>query len=109
MANLPTEKVNELKQLIHNHLNQMDVNSKIKDYLDESFVSDERNRSVVEEETILTVLRERGLVDEVMKSLKFEGTEARNDGHRRPKAEEHRETQRNVEGIAERRGEVVNS
>lgn len=91
MANLPAEKVNELRQLIHSHLNQMDVHSKIKGCLDESFVSDERHRNVVEEDKILNVLREKGLVDEVMKTLKFEGIEKKHHDQERSKAGEHRE------------------
>lgn len=105
MANLPAEKVNELKQLIHSHLNQTDVHSKIKDCLDESFVSNERHRNVVEEGEILNVLRERGLVDEVMKTLKFEGIEKKGDEHERSKAGEPRE--KRVGKYTDSRGKIL--
>lgn len=91
MANLPTEKVNELKQLIHSHLNQIDVHSKIKGCLDESFASNDQDKNVVEEDRILNVLRERGLIDEVMKTLKFEGIEVKGDVYKRSRAAEHQE------------------
>jgi hypothetical protein len=74
MANLPTEKVNELKQLIHSHLNQTDVHSKIKSCLDDSFGAEADARSGrVDENAILNVMRERGVISDVMRTLKFEG------------------------------------
>lgn len=73
MANLPTEKVNELKQLIHSHLNQTDVQSKIKSCLDNSFGAEGDARSgEVDENAILNTLRERGVISDVMRTLKFE-------------------------------------
>ena len=78
MANLPTEKVNELKQLIHSHLNQTDVHSKIKNCLDDSFKAGGDARSgAVDENAILHTLRERGVINDVMRTLKFEGVDSR--------------------------------
>lgn len=77
---LPAEKVHELKQIIHNHLSQMDMHSKIKGCLDESFTDEDDGREVTEA-TLLNALKERGIVDDVMKTLKFEGV----DGQRKKK------------------------
>ena len=69
---LPAEKVHELKQIIHSHLSQMNVHSKIKGCLDDSF-TDEDDRRGIDEATLLNALKERGIVDDVMRTLKFEG------------------------------------
>ena len=106
MANLPSEKVNELKQLIHNHLNQIDVHSKIKDCLnEESFAGqtssdhDHDQTSTGEEDRILGILREKGLIDEVMRTLKFEGTESSDkkdvkNKHKNQHADKHKTTEK---------------
>ena len=70
---LPSEKVYELKQIIHNHLSQMDMHSKIKGCLDESFTDEDDGRGGITEATLLNALKERGIVDDVIKTLKFEG------------------------------------
>lgn len=88
---LPTEKVHELKQIIHNHLAQMNVHSKIKECLDESFTGDDPTHRGVDEASLLSALRERGLVDDVMRTLKFEGLperEPRRSKERRRETEE---------------------
>ena len=70
---LPAEKVHELKQIIHSHLSQMNVHSRIKEYLDESLRDEDQDRGAVDEATLLNALRERGIVEDVMNTLKFEG------------------------------------
>ncbi|CAH3025955.1 unnamed protein product [Porites evermanni] len=72
---LPTEKVQELKQIIHNHLSQMNVHSRIKECVDESFRGDDRESGALDEAGLLSALKERGIVDDVMNTLKFEGLE----------------------------------
>ena len=72
---LPSEKVQELKQIIHNHLSQMSVHSRIKEYVDESFRGDDPGGSGIDEAGLLNALKERGIVDDVMNTLKFEGLE----------------------------------
>ena len=72
---LPSEKVQELKQIIHNHLSQMNVHSRIKEYVDESFRGEDPERSGIDEAGMLNALKERGIVDDVMNTLKFEGLE----------------------------------
>ncbi|CAB3981640.1 Centrosomal of 76 kDa [Paramuricea clavata] len=90
MANLPTEKVNELKQLIHSHLNQTDVHSKIKSCLDDSFGAEADARSgAVDENAILNILRERGVINDVMRTLKFEGVGSREGGGERERVVDH--------------------
>lgn len=90
MANLPTEKVNELKQLIHSHLNQTDVHSKIKSCLDDSFGAEADARSgAVDENAILNILRERGVINDVMRTLKFEGVGSREGGGERERLIDH--------------------
>lgn len=71
---LPAEKVYELKQLIHNHLSQMNVHSKIKGYLDET-LTDEDDERAVDEAVLLNALKQRGIVDDVMRTLRFEGVD----------------------------------
>lgn len=72
---LPSEKVHELKQIIHNHVSQMNVHSRIKDYVDESFRGEDPGSAGVDEAGLLDALKERGIVDDVMNTLKFEGLE----------------------------------
>ena len=72
---LPTEKVQELKQIIHSHLSQMNVHSRIKEYVDESFRGDDVESGGIDEAGLLNALKERGIVDDVMNTLKFEGLE----------------------------------
>lgn len=72
---LPLEKVQELKQIIHSHLSQMNVHSRIKEYVDESFRGDDPESSGIDEAGLLDALKERGIVDDVMNTLKFEGLE----------------------------------
>ncbi len=72
---LPSEKVQELKQIIHSHLSQMNVHSRIKEYVDESFRGDDPESSGIDEAGLLNALKERGIVDDVMNTLKFEGLE----------------------------------
>ena len=72
---LPTEKVQELKQIIHNHLSQMNVHSRIKECVDESFRGDDLESGALDEAGLLNALKERGIVDDVMNTLKFEGLE----------------------------------
>ncbi|XP_032225955.2 centrosomal protein of 76 kDa [Nematostella vectensis] len=69
---LPPEKIQELKQIIHNHMSHASVHSRIKGCVEESFVGDDRE---IDEASLLNALKEKGIVDEVMRSLRFEGLE----------------------------------
>ena len=72
---LPSEKVHELKQIIHSHVSQMNVHSRIRDCVDESFRGEEAESVGIDEAGLLNALKERGIVDDVMNTLKFEGLE----------------------------------
>lgn len=72
---LPSEKVHELKQIIHSHVSQMNVHSRIRDCVDESFRGEEAESAGIDEAGLLNALKERGIVDDVMNTLKFEGLE----------------------------------
>jgi len=72
---LPPEKVNELKQVIHSHLAQLDIHGQIKNLVSESMknVSENRNDHLEEENNLLNMLKEQGIVDDIMSTLKFHG------------------------------------
>lgn len=53
----------------------MNVHSRIKEYVDESFRGDDPEYSGIDEAGLLNALKERGIVDDVMNTLKFEGLE----------------------------------
>jgi len=99
---LPPEKVQELKQLIHNHMSHASVHSRIKSCVEESFTGEEQD---LDEAHLLKALKDRGIVDEVMKSLRFEGLEREERRKRSPKGkkvvveEEEEEAVRGIERI----------
>ena len=93
---LPTEKVQELKQIIHNHLSQMSVHSRIKECVDESFRGEDFESGVIDEAGLLNALKERGIVDDVMNTLKFEGLE------REPRRSKDRRREETIEEIPSR-------
>ena len=93
---LPTEKVQELKQIIHNHLSQMNVHSRIKECVDESFRGEDFESGVIDEAGLLNALKERGIVDDVMNTLKFEGLE------REPRRSKDRRREETIEEIPTR-------
>ncbi len=65
---LPPEKLNELKQIIHSHLDQIDIHGRIRQCLDETLQHEEDS---FEEEGLLTALKEKGIIEDVMKNLNF--------------------------------------
>ena len=93
---LPSEKVQELKQLIHNHLTQTNVHSRIKECVDDSFRGDDLESGRIDEAGLLNALKERGIVDDVMNTLKFEGLE------REPRRSKDRKMVETVEEIPTR-------
>ena len=71
---LPPEKVNELKQVIHAHLNQLDIHGQIKNIVDESMKHNMLNESENEREmNMLQILKEKGVVNDILGTLKFKG------------------------------------
>ncbi|XP_071785511.1 centrosomal protein of 76 kDa-like [Asterias amurensis] len=76
---LPPEKITELKQIIHIQLNQMDVQTRIRDVLSSSVLDESRggrphppNQGFGEQE-LVQVLRDQGIIEDVMSQLQFSG------------------------------------
>ncbi|KAM8870817.1 centrosomal protein of 76 kDa isoform 1-T1 [Spinachia spinachia] len=69
---LPPEKASELKQIIHNHLLKMDIHGKIRGVL-AATVSEELGpaQRPLSETDFLQALQRRGIIDDVMKGLRF--------------------------------------
>eukprot|EP00112_Aurelia_sp_Birch-Aquarium-sp1_P012545 Seg2636.3 transcript_id=Seg2636.3/GoldUCD/mRNA.D3Y31 product="Centrosomal protein of 76 kDa" protein_id=Seg2636.3/GoldUCD/D3Y31 len=78
---LPPEKLTELKQMIHSHLDRMDIHGKIKQYVSESMVDGEDD-SITDEEALLRGLRQKGIIDQVMSGLNFPGLQRRDERQR---------------------------
>ncbi|KAM9308041.1 centrosomal protein of 76 kDa isoform 2-T2 [Gastrophryne carolinensis] len=71
---LPPEKASELKQIIHEQLHKMNVHGKIREVLAESLRDEFADESQhFSEEDLLKALRKRGIIDDVMKELHFDG------------------------------------
>ncbi|XP_033119568.1 centrosomal protein of 76 kDa-like [Anneissia japonica] len=70
---LPPEKVAELKQIIHNQLSQMDVHSRIRQVLSESIheLGGPSSDKEFGEQELLAALREKGIVDDIMRQLQI--------------------------------------
>ncbi|XP_063253031.1 centrosomal protein of 76 kDa isoform X2 [Prinia subflava] len=69
---LPPEKASELKQIIHQQLLKMDVHGRIREVLAETIqeeLAPEHQQLSTEE--LIKALRQRGIIDDVMKELKF--------------------------------------
>ena len=66
---LPSEKLNELRQIIHNHLDKIDIHGRIRQVLSES--QHENDERIVEEDGLLASLKQRGVIEDIMKSLNF--------------------------------------
>lgn len=74
---LPPEKINELKQVIHAHLSNLDIHGQIRNVLSESLRENQLEKENVQESNLLESLKERGIVDDIMKSLEFKGLEVK--------------------------------
>ncbi|MEE6464551.1 hypothetical protein FKM82_006291 [Ascaphus truei] len=69
---LSPEKATELKQIIHEQLNRMDVHGKIREVLAETLQEEFRAESQqLSEDDLMKALRRRGIIDDVMKELRF--------------------------------------
>ncbi|XP_053570872.1 centrosomal protein of 76 kDa [Bombina bombina] len=67
---LPPGKATELRQIIHDQLNRMDVHGKIREVLAESLQEEFRaEREHISEADLMKALRRRGIIDDVMKEL----------------------------------------
>ncbi|XP_071091691.1 centrosomal protein of 76 kDa-like isoform X1 [Haliotis cracherodii] len=74
---LPPEKISELKQIIHSQLSQMDIQSRIRDILSETIHDEFQGRSDhVSEQDLMQKLRQKGVVDDILHQLHFDGNSA---------------------------------
>ncbi|CAH1779275.1 unnamed protein product [Owenia fusiformis] len=71
---LPAEKISELKQIIHNHLSQMDIQKSIQQVLSDSLQGEAafNQQSQFNEQDVLEMLRQQGVIDNVMQKLHIE-------------------------------------
>ena len=65
---LPSEKVAELRQLIHSRVSQLGIRDEIRGCVD-SLGRDGAGGRTLDEEVLMSALEERGVVDHVMQSL----------------------------------------
>ncbi|XP_041333591.1 centrosomal protein of 76 kDa isoform X2 [Pyrgilauda ruficollis] len=69
---LPPEKASELKQIIHQQLLKMDVHGRIREVLAETIREElAPEHQQLSTEDLIRALRQRGIIDDVMKELKF--------------------------------------
>ncbi|NXN08758.1 CEP76 protein, partial [Indicator maculatus] len=69
---LPPEKASELKQIIHQQLVKMDVHGRIREVLAEAIREElAPEHQQLSTEDLIKALRQRGIIDDVMKELKF--------------------------------------
>ncbi|XP_059713695.1 centrosomal protein of 76 kDa isoform X3 [Haemorhous mexicanus] len=69
---LPPEKASELKQIIHQQLLKMDVHGRIREVLSETIREElAPEHQQLSTEDLIRALRQRGIIDDVMKELKF--------------------------------------
>jgi len=61
----PAEKLSSLRQLIHSRINDLGVQDKIKECIDAE------DSEGANEEQLLSQLRERGVIDDILASLKL--------------------------------------
>ncbi|KAK6186561.1 hypothetical protein SNE40_008576 [Patella caerulea] len=71
---LPDEKIHELKQIINSQLSQNDIQRHIRNVLDEVIKTEfEGKEGHISENELMRKLRERGVVDNIMKQMHFDG------------------------------------
>lgn len=69
MASLPAEKVSELRQIIHSHVNRADVMEKIQSCVEQTLGTSDRQPDETE---LLASLHAKGIVDDILSSLQLE-------------------------------------
>ena len=63
----PAEKLSSLRQLIHSRINDLGVQDKIKECID----GEDGERGGADEEHLLSQLRDKGVIDDILASLKL--------------------------------------
>ncbi|WAR13635.1 CEP76-like protein [Mya arenaria] len=81
---LPAEKVAELKQIIHNQLSQGDVQRRIREMLAESMQEEYSSSGhPLGEDEIFSRLKQRGVVDNILHQIQFDGAGSKPATHMR--------------------------
>ncbi|CAG5134305.1 unnamed protein product [Candidula unifasciata] len=70
---LPPEKIAELKQIIHSQVSQMDIHHQIRNVVSNIVSSSNGHAGTLNEADIMNQLRQRGVVDEVMRHIQVDG------------------------------------
>ena len=63
----PAEKLSSLRQLIHSKINDLEVQDKIKQCID----AEDSERGGANEEHLLSQLRDKGVIDDILASLRL--------------------------------------
>jgi len=70
---LPPEKRAELRQVIHDQLNNVDIHRKIKDSMFKNeILKDQTNKDQLNEDEIMSELKSRGIIDDLLNKLSIE-------------------------------------
>ncbi|BFZ19803.1 hypothetical protein BsWGS_22842 [Bradybaena similaris] len=70
---LPSEKIAELKQIIHSQVSQMDIQQQIRNVVSNIMSESNGHTGALNEADIMNHLRQRGVVDEVMRHIQADG------------------------------------
>eukprot|EP00297_Palpitomonas_bilix_P002881 CAMPEP_0113908950 /NCGR_PEP_ID=MMETSP0780_2-20120614/26506_1 /TAXON_ID=652834 /ORGANISM="Palpitomonas bilix" /LENGTH=642 /DNA_ID=CAMNT_0000904555 /DNA_START=152 /DNA_END=2077 /DNA_ORIENTATION=- /assembly_acc=CAM_ASM_000599 len=70
---LPSRKLEELRVVVHRHLQANDIYSQLRSFVTD-FVKEKDTSGLTSEDELLQAVQEKGVVDELLKSLREEGT-----------------------------------
>ena len=82
IMSLPPEKVAELKQVIQSHLNQLDIHGQMRNVLSESLRQNNVDGTHDQDKSMIQILKNHGIVDDIMKTLKFNSNEGKKESDR---------------------------
>ncbi|XP_065675020.1 centrosomal protein of 76 kDa-like isoform X1 [Hydra vulgaris] len=87
---LPPEKVAELKKVIQSHLNQLDIHGQMRNVLSESLRQSHADGTHDQEKNLIQILKSNGVVDDIMKTLKFSPNEPKKEKDKQWLPDEHK-------------------
>jgi len=70
-SSLPPEKIKQIKQIIHDRYNEVDIQSQIRSIIAEQMSSNDGLKSS-NQEAIVHEIRKKGIIDSLMSGVKFE-------------------------------------
>ncbi|CAL1548119.1 unnamed protein product [Lymnaea stagnalis] len=70
---LPPEKINELKQIIHSQISQLDIQKQIRNVVSNMSSQEQGQSSAFTEADVMNQLRQRGVVDEILRHIQVDG------------------------------------